>query len=174
MALQAGDLSLTADGRELVYLAVPRCIAGHCKPTGNGEEVRAVSPAAAGGQLSRSRLLVRQSALGRLASSYLDGAIVSPDGSSVDVLTMLSPRQGPSAVSVIKVSAATGRPVRVLYRVTTGNGFSFQAFSSDPSRRYLILVVGPPSGTIPNGYIYHRHLIPLAPADGSDVSSETW
>ncbi|HEY5355016.1 MAG TPA: hypothetical protein VIK57_21440 [Streptosporangiaceae bacterium] len=174
MALAAGDLSLTADGRELVYLGTPRCIAGHCQPTGNGQEVRALRPAAAGGQLSSSRLLVRQATLGRLASTYLDGAVVSADGSSVDVLKMLSPGQGPTTVSVIKVSAATGRPVRVLYRVTTGNGFSFQTFSSDPSRGYLILVAGPPGGTIPNGYIYHRHLVPLAPADGSNVSYETW
>ena len=174
MALAAGDLSLTADGRELVYLGTPRCIGGHCKPTGHGQEIRAVSPAAAGGQLSSSRLLVRQATFGRLASTYLDGAIVSADGSSVDVLKMLSPGRGPTIVSVIKVSSARGRPLRILYRVNTGNGFSFQTFSSDPSRGYLILVAGPPGGSIPNGYIYHRHLVPLAPADGSNVSYETW
>jgi hypothetical protein len=174
MAFAAGDLSLTADGRELVYLATPRCIGGHCQPTGNGQEVRALSPAARGGQLSSSRLLARQSALGSLASSYLDGAIVSPNGSSVDVLEMLSPGQGPSTVSVVKVSVATGRRVRLVYRVVTGNGFSFQAFSSDPFRRYLILAAGPPGGAIPNGYIYHRHLVPLTPSDGRNVAFETW
>jgi hypothetical protein len=51
-----GDMSLTANGRELVFLASPRCPLGKCKPTGNGEEVRAVSPAARGGRLDSSRV----------------------------------------------------------------------------------------------------------------------
>ena len=59
-----GDMSLTADGRELVFLASPRCPLGKCKPTGQGEEVRAVSPAARGGRLDSSRILVRQVTLG--------------------------------------------------------------------------------------------------------------
>jgi hypothetical protein len=96
MALGVNDLSLTADGRELVYLAIPRCIGGYGKPTGNGEEVRALSPAAAGGQLSSSRLLARQSALVPLSSGYLDGALVSANGSSLDVLEMQSPGRGPN------------------------------------------------------------------------------
>ena len=175
MALGANDLSLTADGHELVYLAIPRCIRGHCASTGNGEEVRAVSPAAAGGQLSGSRLLARQSALVPLASGYLDGALVSANGSSVFVLEMNSPpRGGSTTVSVVKVSAATGQPLRVVYRVATGNGFSFRFFSADPFRRYPILDVGPANGAMPNGWIYHRHLIPLSPRDGTNVFYETW
>ena len=175
MALSAGDPSLTADGRELVYLATPRCIRGHCQPTGNGQEVRALSPAAAGGQLSSSRILARQSALVPLASGYLDGALVSASGSSVFVLEMNSPpRGGSTTVSVVKVSAATGRPLRVVYRVPTGNGFSFRFFSADPFRRYLLLDAGPPSGAMPNGWIYHRHLLPLSPRDGTNVFYETW
>ena len=175
MALSAGDPSLTADGRELVYLATPRCIRGHCQPTGNGQEVRALSPAAAGGQLSSSRLLARQSALVPLASGYLDGALVSANGSGVFVLEMNSPpRGGSTTVSVVKVSAATGRPLRVVYRVPTGNGFSFRFFSADPFRRYLLLDAGPPSGAMPNGWIYHRRLLPLSPRDGTNVFYETW
>jgi hypothetical protein len=175
MALSAGDPSLTADGRELVYLATPRCIRGHCQPTGNGQEVRALSPAAAGGQLSSSRILARQSALVPLASGYLDGALVSANGSSVFVLEMNSPpRGGSTTVSVVKVSAATGRPSRVVYRVPTGNGFSFRFFSADPFRRYLLLDAGPPNGAMPNGWIYHRHLLPLSPRDGTNVFYETW
>ena len=175
MALGPNDLSLTADGRELACLAIPRCIRGHCKSTGNGEEVRAVSPAAAGGQLSSSRLLARQSALVPLASGYLDGALVSANGSSVFVLEMNSPpRGGSTAVSVVKVSAATGQPVRVVYRVATGSGFSFRFFSADPFRRYPILDVGPANGAMPSGWIYHRHLVPLSPRDGTNVIWETW
>jgi len=175
MALSAGDPSLTADGRELVYLATPRCIRGHCQPTGNGQEVRALSPAAAGGQLSSSRVLARQSALVPLASGYLDGALVSANGSSVFVLEMNSPpRGGSTTVSVVKVSAATGRPLRVVYRVPTGSGFSFRFFSADPFRRYFLLDAGPASGAMPNGWIYHRHLLPLSPRDGTNVFYETW
>ena len=173
MSFTTGDLSLTADGHELVYLATPRCIRGGCKPTGNGEEVRALSPATRGGALSSSHLLARQSALVPLSSGYLDGAIVSPSGSSVKVLVMNSPGRGPTTVSVVKVPAATGRPLRVLYRVNTGNGFSFQFFSSDPSGRYLILDTGPTSGTT-NGWIDHGRLVTLTPAAGGNVFYEAW
>jgi hypothetical protein len=173
MAFDVNGLSLTANGRELVYLAIPRCIRGQCRPTGNGEEVRALSPAAEGGQISSSRLLVRQSALAPLSTSYLDGAVVSPDGSSVNVLEMLSPPAGTTTVSVVQVSAATGRPERVRYRVSTGNGFMFRFFSSDPSGRYLLLDAGPTSGTA-NGWIDNGRLIPLTPADGGNVFYEAW
>src|SRR5262249_29978097 len=88
MAFGVGHLSLTADGRELAFLGIPRCIRGPCRPTGNGEEVRAVSPAGQGGNLSSSRLLLRQSALVRLTTGYIDGAVISPDGSSVMVVEM--------------------------------------------------------------------------------------
>ncbi len=171
-----GDMSLTADGRELVFLASPRCPLGKCRPTGQGEEVRAVSPAARGGRLDSSRVLVRQVTLGSLASSYLDGALITPDGANVDVLDMVSKPRPPfgTTVSVIQVSAATGRPVRVLYRVGTGDGFTFRFFGADPSRRYLLLNVGPASGSLANGWIDDGRLVPLTPADGSNVFYESW
>ena len=175
MALSAGDPSLTADGRELVYLATPRCIRGHCQPTGNGQEVLgaqprgrgrtaeqqpapgpAVRPRAAGFGVPRRRPGERQW-LERICAGDEQPA---PGGSTT--------------VSVVKVSAATGRPLRVVYRVPTGNGFSFRFFSADPFRRYLLLDAGPPSGAMPNGWIYHRHLLPLSPRDGTNVFYETW
>jgi hypothetical protein len=110
-----------------------------------------------------------------LASGYLDGALVSANGSSVFVLEMnRPPRGGSTTVSVVKVSAATGRPLRVVYRVPTGNGFLFRFFSADPFRHYFLLAAGPPSGAMPNGWIYHRHLLPLSPRDGTNVFYETW
>jgi hypothetical protein len=33
---------------------------------------------------------------------------------------------------------------------------------------------GPGSGAMPNGWIYHRHLVPLSPGDGTNVFYETW
>jgi hypothetical protein len=172
MTFDVSDPSLTANGRELVYLAIPRCIRGRCKPTGNGEEVRALSPAAQGGQISSSRILVRQSALMPLSTGYLDGAVVSPDGSSLNVLEMQSPPSGSTTVSVVQVSAATGRPERVRYQVDTGNGFMFQFFNSDPSGRYLLLGAGPTSGIV-NGWIDNGRLIPLTPT-GGNVFYEAW
>ena len=175
MTFSAGALSFTADGRELAFLAFPRCIQGPCTPTGNGEEVRAVSPAAQGGSLASSRLLLRQSSLAPLGTSYLDGAIISPDGSTVTVLVMNGPARGQlrTTISVVQVSAATGRQTGVSYRVDTGNGFSYRLFGSDPSGRYLLLNAGPTSGMV-NGWIDHGRLIQLTPANGDNVLSETW
>jgi hypothetical protein len=174
MGFGVGDLSLTADGRELAFLGIPRCIRGPCRPTGNGEEVRAVSPAGQGGNLSNSRLLLRQSALVRLATGYIDGAVISPDGSSVTVVEMNTPAGSPDNImSVIQVSAATGRQLSVRYRVDTGNGFSYQFFSSDPSGRHLLLDAGPTSGTV-NGWIDDGQLVQLTPANGSNIFYEAW
>jgi hypothetical protein len=169
-----GDLSLTADGRELAFLGTPQCIKGPCRPTGNGEEVRAVSPAARGGNLSSSRLLLRQSALMRLTAGYINDAVISPGGSSVTVVEMITPGgSAHSTVSVAEVSATTGRQLRVRYRVDTGDGFLYRFFSSDPSGRYLLLDVGPASGTA-NGWIDDGRLVQLTPANGTSIFHEAW
>ena len=174
MALSVVDMSFTADGHELAFLGIPRCIKGPCTPTGNGEEVRAVSPAGQGGNLTNSRLLVRQSALVRLATGYIDGAVISPDGSSVMVVEMNTPRgSADNIMSVVQISAATGRQLSVRYQMDTGNGFSYRLFSSDPSGRYLLLDAGPSSGTV-NGWIDNGRLVQLTPADGSNIFYEAW
>jgi hypothetical protein len=136
--------------------------------------VRAVGPAGQGGNLSNSRLLLRQSALVRLATGYIDGAVISPDGSSVTVVEMNMPGGSPDNImSVVQVSAATGKPLSVRYHVDTGNGFSYQFFTSDPSGRYLLLDAGPSSGTV-NGWIDDGRLVQLTPADGSNIFYEAW
>ena len=174
MALNVVDMSFTADGHELAFLGIPRCIKGPCTPTGNGEEVRAVSPAGQGGNLTNSRLLVRQSALVRLATGYIDGAVIGPDGSSVMVVEMNTPRgSADNIMSVVQISAATGRQLSVRYQMDTGNGFSYRLFSSDPSGRYLLLDAGPSSGTV-NGWIDNGRLVQLTPADGSNIFYEAW
>ena len=174
MTYRVGGLSLTANGRELVFLGIPRCIRGPCRPTGNGEEVRAVSPAGRGGNLSSSRLLLRQAALMRLATGYIDGAMISPDGSSVAVVEMnTTDGSADNIVSVVRVSAATGKQLSVRYRMDTGNGFLYRFFSSDPSGRYLLLDVGPTSGTV-NGWIDDGRLVQLTPANGTNVFYEAW
>jgi hypothetical protein len=168
---EISDLSLTSDGRELVFLAVTKCIQNpRCEPT--GEEVRALSPATSGGQLDSGQLLLQQSALSGLSAGYINGAVVSPDGSALAVVIMHSGAQS-DTTSVVQFSAVTGRQTRVLYRVPTGSGFSYRFFSSDPSGRYLLLDVGPTSGVV-NGWIDHGQLVRLTPPDGGNIFYEIW
>jgi hypothetical protein len=57
-------------------------------------------------------------------------------------------------VAVLQASAATGKKVRTLYRMPTGNGFLYRFFSADPAGRYLILDAGSSSASV-NGWIDH-------------------
>ena len=50
----------------------------------------------------------------------------------------------------------------------------FRFFGADPSVRFLLLNVGPASGTSVNGWIDHGRLVRLTPADGSNVFYEAW
>ncbi|HEX9520534.1 MAG TPA: hypothetical protein VF940_30675 [Streptosporangiaceae bacterium] len=170
------DLSLTRDGRELVFLTSPRCIKGPnappCKVTG-GEQVRALAPAARGGRVASSRVLLRQGKIMRISAYYINAAVVSPDGSTVTLAIVGSgpgPRSG--SVSVAQYSAATGKRLRVVFLMHTGNGFSYRCFSSDPSGRHFILDAGPTSGAV-NGWIDHGRLVRLKPA-GDNVDFEVW
>jgi hypothetical protein len=169
-----GDMSLTADGRELVFLTQPRCVRGQHAPkchVSGGEEVRALSPADRGGQVSSSRLLVKQSSIMRLAIGYINAAVISPGGSLVTVAEVGWPA---GFVSIAQVSAATGKQVRFVYRMHTGNGFSYSTFSADASVRHFIIAAGPAGGPISNGWINHGRLIRLQPHDGRNVSWEVW
>ena len=174
-----GDISLTANGRELAFLVEPRCVKATAAPqchVSGGEEVRAVSPADRGGQLSSSRLLMKQAWIMQLSVGYINHAVISPDGSKLTLAVVSGPArsQAQSSVSVQQVPTATGRHPRILYRMFTGNGFTYQFFSSDPSGRYLILDAGPARGALANGWIDQGRLVPLAPANGASVLYETW
>ncbi len=106
------DISLTANGRELVFLTQPRCVRGQHAPkchVSGGEEVRALSPADRGGQVNSSRLFVKQSSIMRLAIGYINAAVISPDGSLVTVAEVGWPA---GFVSIAQVSATTGKQVR--------------------------------------------------------------
>jgi len=173
-----GSLSLTADGRELVFLAQPRCIKGAGAPAchaAGGEEIRALSPAGRGGQIGSSRLLMKQAWIMRLDVGYINGAVISPDGSMIRlaVVSGSTARKASSSVSVQQVPAATGRHPSVLYRMLTGNGFSYRLFSADPSGKYLIFDAGPSRRSV-NGWIDHGRLVPLTPRAGNDISFEAW
>ena len=173
----AADLSLTRHGRELVVLeerchrsrSLARC-GGHADM-----QVRAFSQAARGGSLQRGRVLLRESALAQ-RSATISNAFITPDGSAVTAAVANCPSRGACVLSVARYSAATGKTLRVLYQVRTGDlyrGYFERFFSTDPSGRYLILDAGAGSKRV-NGWIDHGRLVPLTPANGDDVGYETW
>lgn len=167
------DLSLTASGNELAFLSQPRCVKGKNAPpchVNGGEEVRAVSHPATGGRLGSSRLLLRQSSLMRLAVGYINDFALSPDGRTVILAEVGWPF---GYISIARASVATGKQVGVLFREHTGAGFSYQFFSSDPSRRFFLLDAGPSRGALINGGIGNGRLFRLKPA-GADVAAEAW
>ena len=168
-----GDVSLTADGRELAFMTRVKC-AAHAPGCVAGDEVRAVSPAIQGGQLTSSQLIFRNSQLRGLSAGYVNDAFLDPSGSALTVLTYHSPARGTGTIeSVVQVSATTGRQLRVLYRVDTQNGMSYQYCSMDPSGRFVMLGAG--SSTQPvNGWIYHQRLIPLTPYDAHSIIYQAW
>lgn len=169
-----GELSLTADGHELAFTTNGQCPAGghHCKTS--GWQVRAVSPAAAGGDLSSSRLLVKQSALTGESAGFVNDAVITPDASAVTIVVVHSGTK-PRAdnVTVLLASATTGKVTALLLRLHTGNGFLYRYFSPDASGRHLLLNAGPTSASV-NGWIDHGQLLRLTPADGTNVAFEAW
>lgn len=167
----ASDLTFTNNGRELEFLGRTRC--PQTKRSGC-EELRAVSPATAGGQLDSSRLLLQLSALARSPGEYTEPGIITTGGSTLTAVVQRnqnSPRS--QSIWVVQYSAATGRQLRVLYKMPTGNGFFYRYLSSDPTGRYLLFNAGPASGTV-NGWIDNGRLIRLKPANGSNIFYETW
>jgi hypothetical protein len=168
-----GDMSLTGNGRELVFLGSPRCVkdAQHPRCPGAQQEVLALRPAARGGSLTSARVLVRQSQITSPVTGFINAASITPDGSKV-TLAVVGGLARSDGVSVVQASAVTGKKVRTLFWMRTGNGFSYQFFSADPTGRYLILDAGPSSASV-NGWIDHGTLIRLKPA-GSSVVWEAW
>jgi hypothetical protein len=171
-----GDLSWARGGRELVFQGTVKCpggTAGGCVP---GMQWRVLQPPSAGGQLGSARLLVAKSAFTGKAQGYINDSVITPDGAALIVVVLHSPRGAstPGTIDVVEVSARTGAKLRVVFGENTGQGVFYRFFSADPSTRFLILDAGRPSGAIPNGWIDHGRLVPLRPADGSNVFDEAW
>lgn len=171
------NLSFTRDGRELVVLEA-RCHRGRYQDSCNGNadmQVRAYRLPSRGGSLESGQVLLQQSAL-KPPGTWLSHAFINPDGSAVTAVLTTCPRHGTCTLSVVRISVAAGRVLRVLYRVRTGTPFEgvFERFfSSDPSGRYLILDAGAGNARV-NGWIDHRRLVPLVPANGNAASYEVW
>jgi hypothetical protein len=186
------SLSWTSDQQELVFTAQ------WCKPfevnsqvcekaaTGGrrAAQVRALNPAAGGGRLDSGRLLLRQSA----RYPYIASAAISPDGTTITALVLhgpvraSSPGTVPDHLSVVQISAATGRRLRVLYQRLTGPTFAWQLSPDAPARQWLLDGVdvygggdGPRSQSRLgfNGWIGNGRLHRLQPATGY-LAGEAW
>ena len=186
------SLSWTSDQQELAF-TVQWCKpfevnSQTCEQADKGgrraAEVRALNPAARGGRLDSGRLLLRQSA----RYPYIASAAISPDGTTITALVLHGPVRVPSPgtvpdhLSVVQISAATGRELSVLYRRRLGDTGEINgspdplALSTNATGRNLMLIVGVcnlhcTNGL--NGWIHGGRLIPLQPVDGS-LASETW
>jgi hypothetical protein len=171
-----GQASFTGNGKELAVLGETRCIKGNhtrCHSTA-GEEVRAFNIAGPGGHLGQGRILLRQSSIMPLALDYINAAVISLDGSTLTLSEVGSGRgAGSNFVEALQVSATNSKNRRVIYRMNTGNGFSYNWFSADPTGRYFIFDAGPTSGS-KNGWIDRGRLVPLKPTQGNNVRIEAW
>jgi hypothetical protein len=173
------QLSWTAEGHELVYLAGWTCphpsrgtaeICAFSGPLGADQEVRTLNPAGRGGSLSGGRLLLSS------PGGDLGAAVISPDGSVVSAVreVALAGKHGPSRrrFIVTRFDARTGKRLHSGYSATTHGGRpTVDAFVPGPSGRYLLVIGGARDGV--NGWIGDGRLHRLPPA-GLWVSSETW
>ena len=189
-AFSVASLSWTADGRQLVFLGQScrhlQLNSEACAGGGRNAEVRALNPAAGGGRLDSSPVLLRQSA--RLP--YLAQALISPDGSTITAVVLTGPVKGsrqisgtvPEDLSVRTISAATGRTLQVLYQRRLGNtdefniGPDFLQLSQDSAGQHWMLNGGLCAGHCLdgfNGWLRNGGLVPLVPLNGREVN-QAW
>lgn len=167
-----GALTFTDNGTALEFVGLKKCAQGRGGTA--CEQLRIVSPAAAGGQLDGSHVVLPLPALGTHRGDYVNDVVINPDGATLTAAIVHSGRRpGSDSVSVVKYSAVDGRQLRVLYYMRTGNGFFYRFLSADPTGHYLIFNAGRTSGTL-NGWIDHLRLIRLRPPNGSNIRYETW
>lgn len=177
----ASDLSLTGNGSELVILGslCPHTrYLSNCSPS-DPREVRAFGPTDRGGSLRGGQVLLRLSAFKKPRTSLPD-ALITPDGTALNVVTVTCPRGGACTMTVerIGLTSTTGKAPAVLYQVrdnASRNGPYLQNFTSDPTGRFLIIDANTATTKVPvNGWINHGRLVPLAPNDGFDLGVTVW
>jgi hypothetical protein len=174
---QVLNVSFTQHGDAMIFLTRPHCVPAKGTPkchVGGGEQIRMLQHPQSGGRLSDSHLLLRQAALSAHESTFINGAVISPDGSLISLVQLATPRgRGQTSVAILQLPlAALHGPARILYTAKTGNGFSFSAFNVDPSGRHFLLDAGRASRPV-NGWISNGKLIRLKP-DSGDVRDEAW
>jgi hypothetical protein len=175
-AYPVDELSLTGNGQELVYLASHQCIRRrHVQPPPCrvSSEIRALTLVPGGGSLARSRVLLNQSQVKGLSLSFIYAGVITPDGSAVTLAVLGNgPGTNSSSVSVQQYSATTGRLQRVVFRMRTGNGYTYGPFAADASGRHFIIDAGR-IGRPVNGWIDHGRLVRLRP-QGVQLQWEAW
>lgn len=189
-AFSVASLSWTGNGGQLAYLG-QTCsrFQSSSESCGRGTriaQVRALNPGAPGGRLDSGPVLLRQSA--RLP--YLAQALISPDGSALTVIVLTGLVKGsqqisgmvPGNLSVRKISAVTGRTLKVLYQRPLGNtsevniGPDFLQLSQDSAGQHWMLNGGLCAGHCTggfNGWLHEGRLVPLPPVSGREYN-EAW
>jgi hypothetical protein len=158
------DLSFAQGGHELAVFGYDTCAAGvgsHCKGD-PGQEMRVVSPAVKGGNLSSGRQIFVQSRFGG-RGSYVQDAFITPDGATVIVGVRSDTDR------IIQISAATGKKLRTLF--SPGTSSRIRMFTVDQSGQFLLyngLTENPIASkdAFVNGWIDHGRLRLLKPAHG--------
>jgi hypothetical protein len=163
------DLSFAHGGRELAVFGYDSCAAGvgsHCRKD-PGQEMRAVSPAGKGGNLSSGHRIFVQSQAEGTSHGWVQDAFMSPDGSTVLVGLRAYPANG-----VFQLSAATGRRLRTLFRAGK-HGPGIRSMAVDATGRFVLyngfsaqITPVPNKHLFVNGWIDHKKLRPLNPAHG--------
>jgi hypothetical protein len=172
-----GTPSLTANGKELAVFGEARCpkkaAPGTCKSP--GEEMRVVSPASAGGKLASGRMVFRESQLTKPSEGFINDAFINSGGTTLTAGIVFSPGVTGSYVEALSVSVATGKPLKVDYRLNTGNGFSYRFVGADPTGQWVLFDAGrsSPSAHGVNGWVDRGKLVPLKPV-GDGVFDEVW
>jgi hypothetical protein len=184
-SFEVASLSWTGDGHELVFLGqlcvVTMLSSEICSDGRRTAVVRTLDPSSGGGTLDSGQLLLAQSR----RFPYIAQALISPDGSTITAAVLTGPvktsgqisDQTPEVVSVVQISLATGRQLRVLCRRDMGRTATmptipdFLALAADGTGQHWMLKAGVSAGF--NGWIDSGRLIPVQPADGS-IASEAW
>jgi hypothetical protein len=171
----AGDLSLSGDGQELAIAGVRHCPEGDHACHSPGPAMYEVSHATKGGDLGTGRLVYKQAQITSSPDGQIINSYLSPDGRTA-IATVVSGdgRPGSGYVSVVLLSASTGKPIRTLYKLPTGKSFFYWFVTMDPTGRYILFNAGPNGNKTRNGWIDNGKLVPLKPAIGTKVAYEAW
>jgi hypothetical protein len=158
------DLSFARNGQVLAVFGWGRCPKTAAERTcqSPGQEMVAVSHAAAGGRLASGRVLFTLPSLTPDRRAWINDAFIEPDGA-----TAIAAVSGSTGSSVVRVSTATGKPSGVLYRARSN-----LVIRPDPSGRFVLVVGFTLRGDL-FGWIDHGHLAPLKPA-AQVIYLEAW
>jgi hypothetical protein len=192
---RVASLSWSGGVRELAVLG-QWCRAVDQNPGGEGcprsesqAQLRGINPASpGGGSVPDGRLLLQQA-----PRTYLAQALVSPDGSIITAMVLRGRVVGnaqisgifPANLSVEQVSAATRRPLAVIYRRYLGDTSSVSGpmsdpltLTADPTGSYLILNGGICNMSCSNefnGWLDRGRLVSLPPAGFAHrEAAEAW